>query len=486
MRVDPALMDLSEVSAAIAEGRVTSVEATEACLSRIRKWQPALNCFIRLDEAAALDAAGERDRELARGYRRGPLHGVPLAHKDLFFRAGRVCTAGSQILRDYKPSFTATVLRKLDEAGAVDIGTLNMSEFAAGPTGHNVHFGDCLNAFDRRHIAGGSSSGSAAAVAARLAFGALGTDTGASIRLPAAANGVTGLKPTYGRVSRYGVVPRSWSLDHVGPIARTARDCAIMLQTIAGADPHDSISSTRPVPAFESALDCNDLEGLRIGIPADAALGNLHSDVMAALAEGRKNLERLGARTREVPFSNPKEMFYVAEVFAKCEGAAIHRQWLATRRDEYSAHVRIRIEAGLFIPATQYIDALRLRVLLTERFLDETMAEIDALCLPVLPFPVPRVDETDIERRSGEEVLRVAGELTRLTRPVNLLGLPAISVPCGFCSKGLPIAFQLVGHPFDEATLLRVAHLYQQTTDFHRQVPILQSTPATQPVTTNE
>jgi aspartyl-tRNA(Asn)/glutamyl-tRNA(Gln) amidotransferase subunit A len=208
MSTDFALMDLSDIATAIAERRVTSLAVTEACLARIRQWQPEVNCFIRMDEAAALETACQCDLELARGHRRGVLHGVPLAHKDLFYRAGRISTAGSGILRDYKPNFTATVLRRLDEAGAVDLGTLNMSEFAAGPTGHNVHFGDCRNAFDRTCVAGGSSSGSAVAVAARLAFGALGTDTGASIRLPAAANGVTGLKPTYGRVSRHGVFPR--------------------------------------------------------------------------------------------------------------------------------------------------------------------------------------------------------------------------------------------------------------------------------------
>ena len=486
MSTDFALMDLSDIATAIAERRVTSLAVTEACLARIRQWQPEVNCFIRMDEAAALETACQCDLELARGHRRGVLHGVPLAHKDLFYRAGRISTAGSGILRDYKPNFTATVLRRLDEAGAVDLGTLNMSEFAAGPTGHNVHFGDCRNAFDRTCVAGGSSSGSAVAVAARLAFGALGTDTGASIRLPAAANGVTGLKPTYGRVSRHGVFPRSWSLDHVGPIARTARDCAILLQVIAGYDEMDASSSVQELPPIDKIFSQTRLEGLRLGVPTDGALGDLDADVTAALMGAKKTLESLGATVRTVPFTDPAQMFQVAEVLVKSEGAAIHRAWLKDRKQEYSNHVRIRIEAGLLIPATQYIDAQRLRVVLTTRFLDETMAGIDALYLPVIPFRVPKIHETDIERRSGEEVLRVVGELTRLTRPVNLLGLPAISVPCGFCRKGMPIAFQLVGHPFDEATLLRVAHLYQQTTNFHRQVPSLQSTPVTQTVTTNE
>lgn len=478
MSLDLALMDLSEVASAIAGGHTSSVAVTEACLRRIHEWQPALNCFIRLDEDAALQTARERDRELARGNRRGCLHGVPLAHKDLFYRAGRISTAGSQILRTQTASVTATVLQKLDDAGAIDLGTLNMSEFAAGPTGHNVHFGNCHNTFDQDHVAGGSSSGSAAAVAARLVFGALGTDTGASIRVPAAVNGVTGLKPTYGRVSRYGVFPRSWSLDHVGPLARTARDCALLLQVIAGRDPHDSTTSDRSLQPLESFFDGNRLDGLRIGVPEDAVLGEVHAEIAAALLEARKTLERLGAKIRTVPFPDPKPLYFVAETLIKSESAAIHRKWLNTRKQDYAAHVRVRIEAGLYVPATQYIDALRLRTLLTERFLHQTMAEIDLLYLPLVPFPVPTIAETDVEQKGGEEVLGVVGRMTQFTRPINLLGLPALSVPCGFCSKGLPIAFQLVGHPFDEAALLRAADAFQQVTDYHRRVPVLRSAPA--------
>ena len=262
-------------------------------------------------------------------------------------------------------------------------------------------------------------------------------------------------------------------LDHIGPIARTARDCALLLEIIAGSDSQDPTASKRPVPRFADAVNELRIAGLRIGIPQDAALGEIHAEVAAALSEARHVLERLGAKVKTVPFANPRELFQVAEVISKCEGATIHRPWLETRKQDYSTHIRIRIEAGLFIPATQYIDALRLRARLTERFLDETMAEIDALYLPVIPFPVPRIDATDMERLPGEEVLKVAGELTRLTRPINLLGLPSISVPCGFCGKGLPIAFQLVGHPFDEATLLGLAHAFQQETDFHARVPSL-------------
>lgn len=470
---DLPLLDLSDVAAAIAKGLTTSVAVTEACLARIETWQPALNCFIAIDRDSALAAAAARDAELARGYRRGPLHGVPLAHKDMFHRKGRVSTGGSVILRDTVATTTSTLLERLDDAGAVEIGRLNMSEFAAGPTGHNVHYGHCHNAFHRDHMAGGSSSGSGAAVAARLVYGALGSDTGASVRVPAAANGVVGLKPTYGRITRHGAIARSWSLDHVGPLTRTARDCALLLQVIAGPDPRDPTTSHRPVGGLPEALGDTSLAGTRIGVPGDAIAESVHPEVASALEDSIRVLERLGARVKVVPFPDMTALFRVAETIIKCEAAAMHRPWIETRPQDYAEHVRLRIEAGFYIPATQYIDALRLRATLTERFLTETMAEIDQLHLPVLPFPVPTIEETDVEGADSESVLAMVGKVTTFTRPFNLLGLPAVSVPCGFCRKGLPIGYQLVGHPFAEARLLRVVHAYQQATDHHRAVPTL-------------
>ncbi|HEX7124609.1 MAG TPA: amidase [Thermodesulfobacteriota bacterium] len=470
---DLPLLDLSEVAAAIAEGRTTAVAATEACLARIEAWQPALNCFIAIDREGALAAAAARDAELARGYRRGPLHGVPLAHKDMFLRKGRVSTGGSLILRDAVAATTSTLMERLDGAGAVEVGRLNMSEFAAGPTGHNVHYGHCRNAFDRAHIAGGSSSGSGAAVAARLVYGALGSDTGASVRLPAAANGVVGLKPTYGRVTRHGAIARSWSLDHVGPIARTARDCALLLQVIAGPDPRDPTTSHRPVGDLLAPMEDTSLAGIRIGVPGDAIAGAIDPEVASALEASLRVLEKLGAGVRVVPLPDLTALFHVAETIIKCEAAAMHRPWLEARPQDYGKHVRLRIEAGFHIPATQYIDALRLRATMTERFLAETMAEVDLLHLPVLPIPVPTLEETDVDGAGGEAVVAVVGRITAFTRPFNLLGLPAVSVPCGFCRKGLPIAYQLVGRPFAEALLLRVVNAYQQATDHHRKVPVL-------------
>jgi aspartyl-tRNA(Asn)/glutamyl-tRNA(Gln) amidotransferase subunit A len=471
MNRDLTTLDLAEAAAALAEGTVSSVALTEACLARAAEWQTSRNCFIKIDGANALAIARERDRELARGHRRGPLHGVPLAHKDMFYREGKVTTGGSAILRDQVATTTATVLHRLDEAGAVEIGALNLSEFAAGPTGHNLHYGHCRNAFDPMHVAGGSSSGSAVAVAARLVFGALGSDTGASIRLPAAYNGVVGLKPTYGRVSRYGAMPRSWSLDHVGPLARTARDCALILQVVAGPDPSDPTASALPVPDYVAAFGDDRLSGLTIGV-ADHGVA-LEPEISVALEESVRAMERLDATIVRVPMPNLENAFRVGETIIKSEAAAMHRQWLETRPNDYSNSVRFRVEGGLYLPAVDYIDALRLRTVMTNQFLGETMAGIDLLHLPATPYLPPTVEESDMERTDSETLLGLFSRLTQFMRPFNFFGLPAISAPCGFAAGGLPLAYQLVGHPFAEGTLLRAVNAYQGATDFHRTLPKL-------------
>ena len=469
---DPALLDLSEIADAIASRRISSVEATLACLDRIKAWQPEVNAFIRLDEEVALNTAAARDADLAAGKSRGKLHGVPLAHKDLLYRKGKVTTGGSKILRDVKAERTSTLLARLDAAGAVDLGTLNMSEFAAGPTGHNVHYGPARNPYDRTRITGGSSSGSGAAVAARLAFGSLGSDTGGSIRLPAAACNVVGLKATYGRISRHGAIARSWSLDHVGPLARTARDCAIIFSAVAGHDPDDPTTSTRPLPDL-SHLDNTSLAGLKIGVPSDIVLKAVDPAIANLLQTTHRVLQARGAQLREVSFPDLVKLADIGETIIKSEAATMHRDWVRTRPQDYATQVRVRIEAGFYIPATQYLDALRLRRTLLEKFLTETMAEIDLLHAPVIPFPVPTIQQTDVEAEGGEAMLRVVRSLTTFTRPFNFLGVPAISVPCGFDAAGLPVAFQLVGRPFDEALCLRAANAYQAATDFHRSAPRL-------------
>ncbi|HWP15774.1 MAG TPA: amidase [Xanthobacteraceae bacterium] len=471
MSTDLALLDLSEAAERVARGSLSSVALTEACLARAKEWQASRNCFIRIDADVALEAARACDRDVKQGRRRGPLHGVPLAHKDMFYRAGKVSTGGSKILQDQVQTATATVLERLDAAGAIEIGVLNMAEFAAGPTGHNIHFGHCRNAFNAAHIPGGSSSGSAVAVAARAAFGALGSDTGASVRLPAAYNGVVGLKPTYGRVSRHGAMPRSWSMDHVGPFGRTARDVAILLQVIAGHDPSDATTSVQPVPDYLNVLGAARLSGLTIGI-ADHGV-SLEPEIAAALDESVRVLERTGAKLVPIKLPDLGPLFRVGETIIKGEAAALHRQWLETRPQDYSNGVRFRIEGGLFLSAADYIDALRLRGVMTAKFLAEVLDGIDLLHLPASAYLPPTVEESDMETSSSETLLGLFSKLTQFMRPFNFLGLPAISVPCGLSSSGLPLAYQLVGHPFAEATLLRAADAYQRATDHHRVVPKL-------------
>ena len=466
---DLALRDLSEVADAIAAGRITSVQATEACLARIEEWQPRTNAFLRLHKEKALEQARAMDKELAAGKRRGPLHGVPMAHKDLYYRKGEISTAGSEIRRNWVAPATATVLERLDASGVVELGFLNMAEFAAGPTGHNVHHGHCRNPWDESRVTGGSSSGSGASVAARMVYGSLGSDTGGSIRLPASACGVVGMKATYGRVSRAGAAARSWSLDHVGPLTRTVRDNARMLSIVAGADPRDSTTSEKPVPDYETLID-GGIKGLRIGMSLPEGVVPIDPQVGAAIQAAADALGRLGAKISTARMPDFTALYRAAEVIVKCEAAAMHRPWMESGAP-LANQVRTRAEAGFFIPATQYIDALRLRAHFVAEFLEIAMTGVDAVLLPAIPFPIPTLAETDVETSGGPATLKMVATFTGLTRPFNTLGVPALSVPCGFDSNGAPIGLQLIGRPFDEALLYRIGHAYQGATDHHKRVP---------------
>ena len=469
INADLALRDLSEIADDIAAGRITSVQATEACLARIDVWQPRTNAFLRVYKEKALEQARVLDKELAAGKRRGPLHGVPMAHKDMYYREGELSTGGSEIRRNWTAPVTATALQKLDAAGVVELGFLNMAEFAAGPTGHNVHHGHCRNPWDGTRVTGGSSSGSGASVGARMVFGALGSDTGGSIRLPASACGVVGMKATYGRVSRAGAVARSWTLDHVGPLTRSVRDNARMLAAIAGHDPNDSTTSERPVPDYEALLD-GGVKGLRIGFSLPEALVPVDPQIGAAIQAAADTLGRLGATIVPATMPDFTALYRSAEVIVKCEAAAMHRPWMEANAP-YANQVRTRMEAGFFIPATQYIDALRLRAHFVKEFLATAMEGVDAVMLPAIPFPLPTIEETDTETTGGPSTLKMVAGFTGLTRPFNTLGVPALSLPCGFDTNGVPMGLQLVGRPFDEAMLYRIGHAYQGATDFHKKVP---------------
>ena len=466
--MDPARATLTEAAAALARGELSSVELTRSCLERAHRLNAELNCFIRIEDEAALAAARAADAARAAGAAPGPLHGVPIALKDMFYDPARITSSGSQLRRAFRATTTATVVARLTAAGAVNLGALNMTEFALGPTGHNVHYGDCRNPWNTAHIAGGSSSGAAAATAARLAFAALGSDTGGSIRIPAAANGVVGLKPTYGRVSRAGVMPLSWSADHVGPLARTARDCARLLGVIAGHDPADPSSSRRPVPDYEAALT-RGVAGLRIGVARNFYFDGVTADVRAAVEAALRVFEGAGARVLEVEVPAPEQLSELSRALVYSEAAAIHGEWLRKRPAEYSPQVRARAATGAAIPAPVYLEALQLRPLLLRQFVTRVYAHCDLLCTPTLPEPVPTLAATDVGGSAA--MWRVIGALVRCTAPFNYLGVPALTLHAGFTDNGLPASLQLVGRPFAEELLLRAAAGYQAATDWHTRLP---------------
>ena len=464
-----AALSLTELAAAIAAKKVSSLEATRNCVARLERHGPALNSVAALDAEAALEAARAADAELAAGRARGPLHGVPLAHKDMYYRAGRPSACGSKILADFVPEVTATALTRLDRAGALDIARLNMVEFALGTTGHNEITGTVRNPWNPAHVTGGSSSGPAASVAARLVYGALGSDTGASIRLPAAACGLVGIKTTFGRVSRFGALPLSFSLDTVGPLARTVADAALILQTIVGRDAADPTTSTAPVPDYLAGLE-DGVRGLRIATPENYFYDPVDSEVAALTRASLEVYASLGAEI--VPVEIPDSLAHangMTMLIIAVEGAAFHGRWLETRRGDYGSQTLGRLLPGLVHPARRYVEALSFRRQVIEELGAAVFARADVLHTPLWPFPVPTIAESDVAANPGFiELISATGHCTR---PVNYTGLPGVSVPAGFTGNGLPAGFQLVGRPFDEARLLRAARAYERETAWSGQMP---------------
>ena len=461
-------LSAAELARRIRARQVSASEAMQETLATAKRAHQRLNCFVRIDEEAALAAARIADGELARGFVRGPLAGVPMAHKDMYYREGVTSSCGSRITRERPAPATATALRRLDAAGALQFGVLNMTEFAYGPTGHNYHLGHCRNAWDPAYITGGSSSGSGASLAARANFGALGSDTGGSIRLPAHFCGVTGIKPTYARVSRAGAMPLSFSLDTVGPLARTVEDCALLLGVIAGHDPNDATSSRRPVPDYVGGL-ARPVKGLRVGVPRGYFYDHVDAEVERLVRASLEVFRALGCETVEVEVPDIEPWNQAATAIIAAEAAALHAAWLRERPLEYSDQVRARLELGAAVSATQYINALRLRGEALRAWLDTAMSQIDVLHAACVAFATPTIAETDVG--GGPKMGQVLAQVTRLMRPANYLGLPSLAVPCGFQPHGLPCAFQLIGRPFDEALLFRLGHAYQGATDWHQRVP---------------
>jgi aspartyl-tRNA(Asn)/glutamyl-tRNA(Gln) amidotransferase subunit A len=467
MSRDLALLSASDLARAIRSGAATTRQAVEDNLARIEALNAKLNAFIALDATHARAAADLADSQARRGRFHGPLHGVPLAHKDMYYRAGRIATCGSTLRRDWVATTTATALRRLDDAGALDLGTLNMVEFAFGPTGHNWCVGHARNAWNPDHITGGSSSGSATGVAARMFHAALGSDTGASIRVPAHFCGVVGIKPTWGRVSRAGAMPLSWSLDTVGPLARTVEDAALILGLIAGADPADPTASAEAVPDYVAGL-ARGARGLRIGIPT-RFFTECDDETRRLLADAERVFAGLGAHIVPVEPPDMDRLNAFCSMVLSCEAVTIHREWLRTRPQDYGDQVRARLEAGLMIPAAYYLDAMRARGPMLDDFSAKVFGQCDMMLAAVTDSAAPTIDETAFA--PGPDLGLKLGRFTKFTRCINYLGLPGLTVPAGFAANGLPVGFQLVGRPFDEATLFAAGHAYQQATEWHRRVP---------------
>jgi aspartyl-tRNA(Asn)/glutamyl-tRNA(Gln) amidotransferase subunit A len=467
MSGEPALMTLVALAKAIAEKKISSREATQSCLARIAQWQPRLNAFMAIEQDAALAAAGAADAALAKGASRGVLHGVPLAHKDMYYDAGKVVTCGSKIRRDFVATTTSTALQRLKDAGTVRLGSLQMAEFAYGPTGHNAHFGAVHNPWNLDHITGGSSSGSGAAVAARLTSAALGSDTGGSVRMPAHFCGVTGLKTTVGRVSRAGAMPLSQSLDTVGPLAQSAEDCALLLGLMAGADPEDPTAITGPLPDYMAATR-QPMKGITIGVPNAFYVDDLDPEVARVLDETVATLRREGAEIVKVELPDQRQLASASQLVLAVEAAAFHKRWMIERPQDYGPQVLMRLQNGLAVPAISYLETMRWRGPALSAHAAAT-AGVDAVIAPVSPIPAPTIAESDVG--NSPEADAVLPRLTRFTRPVNYLGLPALSIPSGFTKSGLPVGLQLIGRSFDEATLLRIGAAFQRVTDFHARVP---------------
>ncbi len=442
-------MNIGQAGAKLRAREVSAVELAQEALRSIREHQPRLNAFITITEDVALAQARRADEELARGIDRGPLQGIPCALKDVFSTRGIRTTCGSKIFADHVPDHDSTVYEKLSEAGAVLMGKTGLQEFAYGITCNNPHFGAIRNPHDPERIPGGSSGGSGAAVAAGMVFFAMGSDTGGSIRIPAAFCGCVGLKPTSGRVSRYGVMPLDFSLDHMGPLTRTARDAGLVLNAIAGFDVRDDTSSRQPVPDFVAGTAS--LAGKRIGLPENFFHERITPDVAAAFDAAVERAEAAGARMVRLLVPDPAEINVISRVILLAEASALMEPYLH-RRDDFGADVIALFDQGRLLAATDYVNAQRLRRVY-QREWAKVWDRVDCIFTPTTPLVAPRIGESAVEIDGVAEDIRLAS--TRLVRAINVLGLPAISVPLPV--NGLPIGLQIIGRPFAESDVVSMA-----------------------------
>ena len=462
-------LSITEAAADLRSGMTTPTELLAASFERIDQLDGDIKAFVTLMRDEALADAEKAEQEQRTGLFRSPLHGIPIGVKDLVAVKGVRLTAGSRVLVDNIATEDATVVEQLRRAGAIIIGKTNTHEFAYG-----TYTPPTRNPWNLGYIPGGSSGGSGAAVASRMCLGAIGSDTGGSIRIPAACCGVTGLKPTYGRVSCYGVIPLSWSLDHVGPLARSAEDCAIIFDAIARYDPRDPNSVSGP-PAQASASLIGgaegrgllSLQGIKLGIPTDSFVAPLDPEVRAAWKAALRVLQEEGAEIINVDIPRPTMLTYRTIQRPEATLAHIQNGWFPARSDDYTAATRESLLKGQHVPAVDYLQAQQERRQFSSA-IRAVMQRVNGLVLPTLPLPAFPVELSNQDILIDGVVDNSSVSLLRLNMPFNLAGLPSISLPCGFSTDGMPIGLQIAGKPFEEAMILRIAHAYQQLTDWHR------------------
>lgn len=459
---------ISQLAPKLEKQELSPVELTNMMLDRIEVVDEQINSYITVMKEEALAQAKQAEREISEGHYRGRLHGVPIALKDLLNTKGVRTTAGSQVLAENIPSDDATVVTKLREAGAIILGKLNMHEFAFGVTNKNDYFGNAKNPWDVERSPGGSSGGSGAAVAAGLAYAALGSDTGGSIRTPSALNGIYGLKPTFGRVSKYRAIPLAWSLDHIGPMTRSVEDLAIVLQAIAGFDQYDPTTVNKAVPDYESSLGTT-ISGMKIGVPTNYFFDFVEDDVASSVKAAIRQLEKLGANLVEVTIPELEMSEYSELVTIQSEAAAYHHETLLEKSHLYGNDVRTTLQAGELVTAVQYVKAQQARRMIQEA-ISRTFEQVDAIAAPSVSMVAPKWKES-FKIIQGESKA-VTAEFVRFAAPANLTGVPSLSVPTGFSSDGLPIGMQLMGRPFEEATLLTIASAYEKVAHVEKRYPI--------------
>jgi aspartyl-tRNA(Asn)/glutamyl-tRNA(Gln) amidotransferase subunit A len=457
-------LSIREASQLLRRQKISTVELLNTILERIDRLNPELNAFITVAAERALADAQRAQREISRGGNRGPLHGIPLLIKDNIETQGIRTTAGSKILANFIPERDADVVIALREAGAVIVGKTNLHEFAYGITNENPHYGAARNPWDTTRVSGGSSGGSAVALASGLGFGSVGTDTGGSIRIPAALCGIVGLKPTFGRVSTRGVVPLSVSLDHVGPLARSVDDVSLLLAAIASKEHPFRAAGASKRPGKSRRMR------IKLGWPRNFFFDRVDDEVLQAIEVAVKLLEKRGAQVKQISLSHIADSAEAGTQIALAEALNFHQSsgFYPARAAEYGMDVRARLEQGANIRAADYLHALESRARIAAEF-DAALAEVDAIVAPSAPIAAPHIGETVVRIRGEEETVRSA--LVRVSRPANFTGHPAISIPCGFTSEGMPIGLQLIASHWNESRVLEIANLYESETDWHKRRP---------------